>query len=329
MRTLILVLTLAALRNISTAQTFAIVETSTFVPENKKIALLKNAAGKKLIFFKTNLAVNTDGIPISYHPYDLRGDSIALNSILNAVSVYRLRDGVNLSVPRPKGRYSKAERSKMATEAYSAIEAWRESGYQPLSIKGYRIVWKNVLVPVDNKPCVFAEGKYKGYFASTTALTNGLTQDKGECNCNNQVDPFEIPALVLAANGISAKNPVRTFGATVGDLLLAYNPSNKALVYAIIGDTGPADNLGEGSVILNMKLNAINKFPSKKRDTYDLATGNNIMICIIPGSNAFELVRPYTQANIQSRITDWFINQGFTTEAEIFQFFETNRLQFK
>src|SRR6476469_7212366 len=85
-------------------QKFEVIDSSVFVPQHKKIVLLKNPSAEKLILFRTNLAVNTDGIPISYHPYDLRGDSIALNSILNGIFIIRKADGVNLSVPRPKGK---------------------------------------------------------------------------------------------------------------------------------------------------------------------------------------------------------------------------------
>jgi hypothetical protein len=327
MRVLLIVPALILFFNAGYSQIFTVADSSTFVPQHKKIILLKKPSGEKLILFKTNLAVNTDGIPISYHPYDLRGDSIALNSILNGIFVYRNSDGVNLSVPRPKGKYSQAERNKMASEAYSVIEKWRDSNYTRIP-PGYKISWQSVLVASQAKPCIFSTGKYKGYFASATALTNHLTSDLGECNCNNQVDPFVIPALVLAKNG-DIKNPVRTYGGTLGDLVLAYNPANKNLVYAIIGDTGPEDNLGEGSVILNMKLKGQTSFPATKRETYNLATDKNIMICILPNSNSYQLQRPYTQENIKSRIASWFSAQGYTNETDLIQFFENNKTQFK
>lgn len=320
----------------SNAQTFSIVTAKLFtpVPEKKKIVLLSKG-GTNLILFKTNLAVNTDGIPISYHPYDLRGESIAINSITNGVYITRLSDSINLCVPNksksakvPKGGFSKQERSKFATEAFTVFEQWRDAGYPKEYPKGYKISWKSVLIEKDGKPCILTTGKYKGYFASATALKNGLTTDKGECDCNNQVDPFEIPALVLAASDKNSTNPARTFGANVGDLLVAYNPANKKLVYAIIGDSGPADNLGEGSVILNMKLLDIEKFPTKKSETYDLATKNNIITCIIPKSKGFELTTPYTQSNIKSRILNWFSKQGIVSEDEIISFLEFNKTQF-
>ena len=327
MRIFILALTLLLSYIAGECQKFEVTDSGTFVPQHKKILLLKKPSGEKLILFKTNLAVNTDGIPTSYHPFDLRGDSIALNSILNGIFVFRKSDGVNLSVPRPKGKYTQTERNKMASEAYTVIEKWRDSKYTVIP-PGYKITWQSVLIASEGKPCIFSNGKYKGYFASATALTNHLTSNMGECNCNNQVDPFVIPALVLAKNG-SIKNPVRTYGASLGDLVLAYNPATQTLVYAIVGDTGPADNLGEGSVILNMKLKGVTIFPTKKRETYDLATDKNIMVCILPNSNSYQLQRPYTQENIKSRITNWFSEQGYPGETDLIQLFENNKTQFR
>ena len=61
------------------------------------------------------------------------------------------------------------------------------------------------------------QGAFKGYFGSLTALKNGLTGDKGECEINDQVNPIRVPALVL----VGGENIVKNFGAKVGDLLVA------------------------------------------------------------------------------------------------------------
>lgn len=279
----------------------------------------------------------------SYHPYDLRGKSIAINSITNGVYIYRLKDSINLCVPNksksskvPKGGFTKEQRSKFATEAFTVFEQWRDAGYPEKYPEGYRISWKSVLIAANGKPCIFSKGsKYEGYFASATALKNGLKKDKGECECNDQVDPFEISALVLAANETNSKtkkiiyrNPARVYGAKVGDLVAAYNITNGNLEFAIIGDGGPHDNLGEGSVILNMRLQKKTVFPKNKQDTYRLATDKNIIICIIPNSKSFEQKKPYKQEDINNRVANWFKEQGFSTKAEIVQFFEQNKTRF-
>jgi hypothetical protein len=49
--------------------------------------------------------------------------------------------------------------------------------------------------------------------------------------------------------------------------VLAFNPQNQTFSAAVIGDTGPADNLGEGSVLLNMKLLGKTVPPANKTET--------------------------------------------------------------
>ena len=173
------------------AQHFEVARSGMFAPQQKKVLLLKNASSDKhLILFKTNLHVNTDGAPLSYHPNDLRGNEKALNNICNAVAIRRTGSNKNLCLSD-------------FSEAISVFEQFRDAKFEIVPA-GFSITWENVLIPevVDGKkvPCVFKTGEYAGYFASTTSLKNGLTSDKGECECNNQVNPLKIPGLVLAGD---------------------------------------------------------------------------------------------------------------------------------
>lgn len=306
------------------AQEFRQSDSGEFSPQRIKVSLFKNEANKRLIIFKTRLQVNTDGCPISYHPYDPKGDSIALNSVLNAVAVYRVKDGIRISNPQNPNKLSRAEKSEMTKEAYKVFELWRDSDYDTNQPKGYNIKWKSVLIEKKNKPCIFLEGKYKGYFVSATTLKNGLTEDLGECSFKNQINPLEIPSIVLAGG----ENIVKKYGAKIGDFLVAYNAKNKKLVYAIIADSGPAYNLGEGSVLLNMLLLEKTKFPRNRKDTYSYATDNGIIICIIPSTKNYKLEKPYTRDNIKSRILAWYSEQGINSEFELINFIESNKNSF-
>ena len=241
----------------SYAQDYTVLETKLFNPQNKKVLLIGDATRqKKIILFQTTLRVNTDGSPLSYHPHDLRGKNKALNNICNAIAVRKGASGDNLCLK--KGHFS---------EAISVFERFRDSDYQTVPYD-YKITWKNVLAATKKEgrdiPCVFQSGVYQGYFGSLTALKNGLTTNKGECQVNDQVNPMTIPALVLAGG----ENAVRNFGARVGDLLVAYNPNTQLYSSAIIGDTGPANNLGEGSIILNMKLLGTDAPPTNRQETF-------------------------------------------------------------
>jgi hypothetical protein len=282
-------------------QSYSVSRTGTFAPQNKKVLLLQNPTGQKpIILFQTKLRVNTDGSPLSYHPQDLRGKGKALNNICNAVVVRKAGSDENLCFTH-------------FGEAISVFERFRDTKYQTVP-DGFQITWVNVLATAKDQgkdvPCVFTSGESQGYFGSLTALKNGLTGDKGECDINDQVNPMAVPALVL----VGGKNVVREFGARVGDLLVAYNPKTLLFSSAIIGDTGPKDNLGEGSVLLNMKLLGTTVQPTNKTETFKLSIENTqILLAIIPTSRSFREVKPYTMENIDVRVREWQQEAGFAS----------------
>lgn len=285
----------------ASAQEFTVAQSQVFAPQNKKVLLLKDASDttgqRKIILFQTNLRVNTDGSPLSYHPQDPRGRTKALNNICNGIAVRRTGSNSNLCF-------------SAFGEAIRVFERWRDANFQTVP-SGFRITWQNVFAAVKENgkdvPCVFKSGEFKGYFGSLTALKNDLTSNKGECEINDQVNPMTVPALVLAGG----QHPVREFGARVGDLLVAFNPRTQLFTAAIIGDTGPADNLGEGSVSLNMKLLGATTPPTNKEETFRLSINANVLIAIIPGSRLFHVAKPYTADNINQRIDDWRTEAGF------------------
>lgn len=286
-----------------TAQSYQVSQAGTATSTNKKVLLLKEPTGpRSIILFETNLRVNTDGSPLSYHPQDPRGKEKALNNVCNAIAVRKESFNQNLCLSN-------------FGEAIGVFEKWRDSGYQTTP-PGYRITWENVLSATKangkNVPCVFTTGKYQGYFGSLTALKNDLAGNKGACEIDDQVNPMIVPALVL----LGGRNIVKDFGAKVGDLLVAYNPSTQITVSAIIGDTGPEDNLGEGSVCLNMKLLNKTEPPTNKAETYKLSIENTkILVAIIPASRLFRVEgnKPYTPENIDRRVKEWQTQAGFTS----------------
>jgi hypothetical protein len=97
-------------------------------------------------------------------------------------------------------------------------------------------------------------------------------------------------------------------------LLVAYNPATNLFSAAVIGDTGPPDNLGEGSVALNMSLRGLTTPPTKKSETFALnIEGQGVLIAIIPGSNSFQRTTPFSRENIEERIKSWQRDAGFDT----------------
>lgn len=288
------------------AQNFRVVDSKVFRPQdqNKKVLLLKDARDvrgkRKIILFQTNLRVNTDGSPLSYHPQHPRGETKALNNVCNGIAVRRVGSENNLCF-------------SAFGEAIRVFERWRDSNFQTIPA-GFHITWQNVFAAVKENgkdvPCIFKSGDFKGHFGSLTKLKNDLTTNKGECDVNDQVNSMTVPALVLAGG----KNPLKAFQAEVGDLLIAFNPRTQLFSAAIIGDTGPPDNLGEGSVALNMKLLGTTTPPTNKAETFRLSIENTkVLIAIIPGSRSFRVAKPYTAANINERLEAWRSEAGFTS----------------
>jgi hypothetical protein len=308
---LLLFLALSSCTSFVSAQNYTVSQTGIFSPQNKKVLLLQDSTNqKKIVLFQTNLRVNTDGSPLSYHPQDPRGKDKALNNICNAIVVKKGASDKNLCLTN-------------FSEAIGVFERFRDTNYQTIP-QGYRITWANVLPTIkeDGKevPCVFKSGEFKGYFGSLTALKNGLTGDKGECEINDQVNPMAVPALVL----VGGQNVVKNFGAKVGDLLVVYNPKTQLFSSAIIGDTGPRDNLGEGSVLLNMKLLGVTIPPTNKAETFKLSIENTqVLVAIIPASHLFREIKPYTTENINQRVGDWQKESGFATREKFIEFMKS------
>lgn len=306
----VLTVTVALYLATANAQEYTVARTKVFAPQNKKVLLLKDAgdaAGERsIILFQTNLRVNTDGSPLSYHPQDPRGQTKALNNICNGIAVRKINSEKNLCFTA-------------FGQAIQIFQQFRDSNFQTVPA-GFRITWNKVLATTKENgkdvPCVFKSGEFKGYFGSLTALTNDLTTDKGECDINNQLNPMTVPALVLAGG----QHPVKEFGARVGDLLIAFNPKTQLFTSAIIGDTGPADNLGEGSVSLNMKLRGTTTAPTNKLETFRLSIDDaKVLIAIIPGSRLFRVTKPYTADNIDQRLNDWRTAAGFTSPEKLIE----------
>lgn len=292
----------------SNGQTFTVIENGVFTPENKKVLLFSNQKDKKLILFKSDLNVNTDGTPHSYHPDDLKGVKIAMNNICNAVAIRKVGTTENLCLSH-------------FSEAISVFTKYRDSNYETIP-KGYTINWSNVLVSEKingkTKPCIIKDGEYKGYFASGTALKNDISGS--DCDVENQVNALKVPGLVLVGG---TKNILKEFGAKLGDLVIAYNPENQKIVYAVINDIGPKNRLGEGSVLLNKLLLDKSNFPKNRAETFSFITKGTI-ISIILTSKDFEIAKPYTLENIQSRVLKWLNEQGFSNEQAFKNFLNSN-----
>lgn len=173
----------------------------------------------RAVAFASQMQVNTDGAPDSYHP-----DDIGITHICNGISV-----GPNCTWNAeclPEFRQAKAEGFRGPTKICFFAMATDGAGI-PL-IQG----------AADPKP---------GYFVSTTALKQPAQSPRTP---QAQLDSNAVPFAVIPGNWQSTGNP----GPKLGDFGVAYRRSNGKLTFFIIGDTGPRNKLGEGSVALHQAL---------------------------------------------------------------------------
>ena len=175
--------------------------------------------GSSAIAFASQMQVNTDGAPDSYHP-----DDIGITHICNGVSV---------------GQSCTWKADCLADFRKAKAENFRG----PPKICFFAMATNAQGLPIiqgdaDPKP---------GYFVSTTAL-----KQPGE-NVRTpqaQLDSNTVPFGVIPGTWQTSGKP----GPRLGDFGVAYRRSNGKAAFFIIGDIGPSNKLGEGSVALHQAL---------------------------------------------------------------------------
>jgi len=176
-------------------------------------------ASSNAIAFASQMQVNTDGAPDSYHP-----DDIGITHICNGVSV-----GASCTWKAqclPEFRQAKAEGFRGPTKICFFAMATGADGL-PI-IQGVN----------DPKP---------GFFVSTTALKQpGEDQRTPQA----QLDSNTVPFAVIPRTWQTTRVP----GPRLGDVGVAYRRSTDKLAFFVVGDIGPRDKLGEGSVALHQAL---------------------------------------------------------------------------
>ena len=183
------------------------------------------------VLFAAPLNVNTDGTSRSYSVDDPGGESFALNRICNAMA----------------GFCKGMSRTARQTRFDRLLEA-RERNWPADLLAETRLSPNVIPRRADGRVCPEIEVGERRYLVSSTALHD--TQVPDQCSIARYVDALSVPALVLQ----SGPNGFTSRGVRVGDAVVAWRRGLDAPVYAVVGDTGPADRLGEGSIALNGQL---------------------------------------------------------------------------
>jgi hypothetical protein len=176
------------------------------------------------LLFIESLNVNTDGTRRSYSVEDFWGEKSALNNLCNAMS------------DACAGLSKEALKTRRITTQKAHADGWPAAQLQQTKISPAIIPFKG------GKPCPLVDD----FLVSATALHKPHIADV--CDISNYVDALTTPAMVIPKKSEFTKR------AKVGDLVVTMVPGANQPVYAVVGDTGPTRELGEGSIALNGKL---------------------------------------------------------------------------
>ncbi len=223
---------------------------------------------QKVAGFVAPMQVDIDGAPNAYHPCGANypdkvcGENFGLDHICSGVTV---RDADGKIVPRwvrPPG--AAKPNSRLCLEAFRAAEA---AGF-PACGRGQPCVTQWPAIALEKgKPLKWSKGPYQGYYVSLTKLTR---PDSAVPGGERAIDARRIPYVVVPGNTVLTGS--WGFGSTnKADLALVIAPDRKGTAraaFAVVGDTGPHNALGEGSVELLRELTN----PSSRELTYSKVT---------------------------------------------------------
>jgi hypothetical protein len=136
---------------------------------------------------------------------------------------------------------------------------------------------------------------YAGYFLSATTLVDDSapTRDDG-CRPGHYMDSETIPFIVLPRGGFGKVG--------IGDVAVVRTETegNSRIVYAIVGDGGPAHRIGEGSIALNQLLLARSGPAMNTRDVYAIDISGKAVSMLVLGGTKAQFNGDYSPQNIRA-----------------------------
>lgn len=230
------------------------------------------------VLFGGSLHVNTDGAKRSYRVDDFWGSKSAVNNLCNAMSD---KCAGLTSEPALRAR-------RIATEQAKA-RGWNAADFAATKIDPS-------IIPLgpDGKPCP----EQDGFLVSATGLVNPAVRDA--CNPARYADSMTVPAIVVPRRLKDGRpTEFEQNGAHVGDLVVVATRDLSKVVYAVVGDTGPRRELGEGTIALAGALLGKNREPANYKEVrgkapYRPSDGwdvSNVLTLILSGTRNRD--RPY------------------------------------
>lgn len=161
--------------------------------------------------------------------------------------------------------------SGMTIDADGAPNAYHPEnlGLDDLANAGTPGRWEGLAKDPDGQPYIQGpKDPFPGYYVSATAL---MDRTKAVNDPARYVDASKIPFVVLPGG------MARQLGARPGDFAAVFNPRNGRSSFAIFGDVGPFDRIGEGSMALAENLGI-------RSDARNGGARRGILYLVFPGS---------------------------------------------
>jgi len=177
----------------------------------------------------------------------------------------------DIPIGRLSGNTAFFYESGMTIDADGAPNAYHpdNSGLDDLANAGTPGRWEGLAKDADGKPFIQGpDDPFPGYYVSATALAD---RSKPVNDPTRYVDASRIPFVVLPGG------MARQLGARPGDFATVFNQRNGKSSYAIFGDVGPYDRIGEGSVALAENLGI-------RSDARNGGARRGILYLVFPGS---------------------------------------------
>ncbi len=243
--------------------------------------------GKRPLLFITSLKVNTDGTKISYHQDDPTGRRCqtdpsavpcAINNIRNAYVDHR----------RPESDFT----------------AIRDNGYP--NPRTWQVLSPDIIEKSANtgKPCITPDG-YLVSMTADVAVAGGFSR-VGDCDQSKWIDALTAPAIVLPKKTPSIPSQFLSFNVDKRSLVVALSQSPiHRTVFGIVGDYGPAKEIGEANIAMNRELNGLpaDDQPKHRQDAIIRFQAGRSAILLFPGPD-FVLDRPISGARIAAAGAD-------------------------
>ena len=180
-------------------------------------------SGTGAVMFASQMAVNTDGAPDAYHP-----DDAGITHLCNGLSVM--------------------------TGGECVWKAQCMADYRLAKSRGFRgsprLCFFAMATDADGVPLVQGPGEPKlGHFVSLTALKQPGGAARRPQRQQDQLDSHEIPFVVIPRNWNGAFQ-----GLELGDFAVVLRRSTGQMAFAVVGDVGPRNKLGEGSIAAHRAL---------------------------------------------------------------------------